>query len=118
MSQSYRDSSPFNLRIFQFVFSSWNKNPDSLSKPSHLQLDFQLETGFAEAADALSSNNRVKVAAIDCTMNESVCGQYEVQGYPTLKYFYAGKEVQDYQEPRTKDAVVQFLTSKSVKTEL
>ena len=32
----------------------------------------------------------VKWAKVDCTQNQSVCGQFGVQGYPTIKAFTPG----------------------------
>jgi protein disulfide-isomerase A6 len=34
--------------------------------------------------------NNVKWGKVDCTQNQSVCGQYGVQGYPTIKAFTPG----------------------------
>jgi len=34
---------------------------------------------------------RVKFGAVDCTAHSSSCGQYGVQGYPTIKIFGSNK---------------------------
>ena len=39
----------------------------------------------------------VLIGDVDCTKQQSVCQEYGVRGYPTLKYFKAGnKEAQLY----------------------
>jgi len=74
---------------------------------------------YTEAAEELAKNTKVRVAAIDCTSNQDTCSQYGVEGYPTIKYFFAGKELENYQGGRTKDAVIDFLSAKAgLKTEL
>ena len=49
----------------------------------------------------------VKIAAIDCTTNQATCGQYSVQGYPTIKFFKNKKPV-DYQGAREASAIVAY----------
>ena len=39
------------------------------------------------AAEHYKDNSKVEYAAVDCTIERSVCSAYEVSGYPTLKYF-------------------------------
>jgi hypothetical protein len=38
---------------------------------------------------------------VDCTKSQSLCKEYEVQGYPTIKYFSFGKFISDYEDQRT-----------------
>jgi len=57
---------------------------------------------FAQAAAEFKDNPRVEFAAVDCTVQQSVCSAFDVTGYPTLKYFsYFNKEVKAYSGGRT-----------------
>jgi len=65
---------------------------------------------YEKAAGLL--NGVVKVVAVDTTESDSekLAGQYQVQGFPTLKIFGADKKAPtDYQGQRTADAIVSEL---------
>jgi len=47
------------------------------------------------------------VADVDCTVEEELCGQNGVEGYPTIKYGTPG-ELQDYQGGREYDDLLEF----------
>eukprot|EP00883_Tetradesmus_obliquus_P011814 jgi/Sobl393_1/4620/SZX79247.1 len=50
---------------------------------------------------------KVKFGAVDCTAHQSTCGQYGVQGYPTIKVFGANKQrPEDYQGGRDSGSIV------------
>lgn len=58
---------------------------------------------------ALQLKGKVKIAAIDCTTNQAVCGEYNVQGYPTIKFFGKNKKrPEDYSGGRDSGSIVQF----------
>ena len=62
------------------------------------------------AAEEFKDNPKVEFAAIDCTLERSICSFYDVSGYPTFKYFqYFNKDQKDYQGGRTKDDFVAFM---------
>merc|ERR1712223_58626 len=62
------------------------------------------------AAEHYKDNSKVEYAAVDCTIERSVCSAYEVSGYPTLKYFqYFNKEQKDYNGGRQKDDFINFM---------
>ncbi len=62
------------------------------------------------AAEELKDNPKVEFAAVDCTLERSVCSFYEVSGYPTFKYFkYFNKDQKDYGGGRTKADFVAFM---------
>eukprot|EP00882_Tetradesmus_deserticola_P001203 GHRQ01001301.1.p1 GENE.GHRQ01001301.1~~GHRQ01001301.1.p1 ORF type:complete len:457 (+),score=199.58 GHRQ01001301.1:162-1532(+) len=64
-----------------------------------------LKPTWIEAAGALTG--RVKLGAVDCTAHQSTCGQYGVQGYPTIKVFGANKQrPEDYQGGRDSGSIV------------
>ena len=50
-----------------------------------------------------------KIAAVDCVKHASLATKYEVNGYPTLKYFKAGKDQHKYRGPRTAEAIVDYM---------
>jgi len=53
----------------------------------------------------------VPVGKVDCTVHQSLCGQYGVSGYPTIKVFsQKGKKVEDYQQARQAGAIVKYAT--------
>jgi hypothetical protein len=52
----------------------------------------------------------VNVAELDCTTHKAAAAQYGVRGYPTLKFFKDGVEI-DYDSPdRTLTAMQLFVT--------
>ncbi len=68
--------------------------------------------GYQEAAEELKDNKKVRLAAIDCTVNQAVASEFKVTGYPTLKYFSYGKYVEDFSGPRTKEGLIEFFDKK------
>merc|ERR1712079_328159 len=66
----------------------------------------QLAPQYQKAAQALKGI--IGVGAVDCDFHKQLCGQYGVQGFPTIKVFGANKnKPEDYQGGRTADAIVQ-----------
>jgi len=48
---------------------------------------------------------------VDCTTHQTLCQQYKVEGYPTIKVFSEkGKKISDYQQARQAGAIVRFVT--------
>lgn len=65
---------------------------------------------FIRAAARFHDDPKVEFAAIDCTQFGSVCGAFEVKGYPTIKYFhYFNKETKNYGGERTEEDFVRFM---------
>jgi len=54
----------------------------------------------------------IRFGKVDCTANQSLCGDYQVQGYPTLKYFNAGS-VEDYNGGRSESDFIEFSERKA-----
>ena len=65
---------------------------------------------YMAAADHFKDDKKTVLAAVDCTRHKSVCDQFEVSGYPTLKYFNFGKKAAKYNGPRNEDGFVSFMT--------
>lgn len=52
---------------------------------------------FVKAAEHFADQLIVAFGAVDCTTAQDVCANYDVKGYPTIKYFsYFDKQVSDY----------------------
>jgi len=56
----------------------------------------------------------VSVSKVDCTASTTTCGEYNVQGYPTLLYFRNGKKIDQYDGAKTLDGMKAYL--KTMKT--
>jgi len=61
------------------------------------------------------------IAKVDCTAHQSVCQEYGVGGYPTIKFFRDGKEVEQYRGGRAfaglKDYVISMNKEKAPEEE-
>ena len=67
-----------------------------------------LKPDWEQAATKLKG--KVHVGAVDCTSHESLCGQFGVQGFRTLKFFGAQKEEpEDYSGARDAASIVAFV---------
>ena len=68
-----------------------------------------LKPEYAAAADILKdSNPNVIVAKIDATANEKIAQRYEVQGYPTFKFFKNGT-ASDFHGGRDVQSIVNYV---------
>ncbi|KAJ8684102.1 hypothetical protein QAD02_019894 [Eretmocerus hayati] len=69
---------------------------------------------WAKAASELKG--KVKLGALDATANTIKASQYEVRGYPTIKYFAPGKKdsdsMQEYDGGRTSSDIVNWALDK------
>ncbi|XP_059081134.1 protein disulfide-isomerase A6 homolog [Tigriopus californicus] len=66
----------------------------------------QLVPEYQKAAQALKGI--VGVGAVDCDQHKSLCGQYGVQGFPTIKVFGSNKKKPEaYNGARTAQGIVQ-----------
>lgn len=50
---------------------------------------------------------KVKMGTVDATVEQSLAGEYEIKGYPTIKVFRKGSP-SDYQGGRTTDGIVKY----------
>eukprot|EP00803_Ostreobium_quekettii_P001149 evm.model.scf_354.2 EVM.evm.TU.scf_354.2 scf_354:3633-5375(-) len=70
-----------------------------------------LKPAWEEAAGELKG--KVSMGAVDCTTENSVCEEYGVQGFPTIKFFGARKHSPEaYQGGRDSASIVQFAMEK------
>lgn len=65
---------------------------------------------YAKAAKALA-DAPVKLAKVDATENKELATQFDIRGFPTLKYFKNGKP-SDYNGGRTESEIVSWLNKK------
>jgi len=69
-----------------------------------------MKPDWDKLGEEYAGSNSVVIADVDCTSDEGkpVCQDYEVTGYPTLKYFLKG-EKHDYQGGRAFEQLKQFV---------
>ena len=66
----------------------------------------QLAPEYQKAAQALKGI--INVGGVDCDVHKSICGQFGVRGFPTIKVFGANKgSPEDYQGDRNAAGIVQ-----------
>lgn len=75
---------------------------------------------YEEAATALKSHaaaesvgGSIKLAKVDCTVEQDLCGQYGIKGYPTLKVFRSGSPT-DYSGPRKADGIISYMLKQAL----
>ncbi|XP_073954796.1 protein disulfide-isomerase A5 isoform X2 [Choristoneura fumiferana] len=67
---------------------------------------------FVKAAEHFADELMVAFGAVDCTSAQDVCANYDVKGYPTIKYFsYFDKQVSDYSGGRKEADFISFIHS-------
>lgn len=52
-----------------------------------------------------------KVGALDCTVHKRTCNKFDIQGYPTLKFFENGIFKKDFDGQRTENEIFKFMKS-------
>lgn len=53
----------------------------------------KLAPTWDELANSLRNDDVVSISKIDCTQHRSICGQFDIKGYPTLLWIEDGKKV-------------------------
>ena len=56
----------------------------------------KMAPAWVELAKDLADDDSVVIAEVDCTVESSLCGENGVKGYPTLKSFKGGNEIEKY----------------------
>lgn len=68
-----------------------------------------LEPEFAKAAEILDKeNSEFILGKVDGTVEEELADEYDIKGFPTLKFFRDGN-ILDYKSKRNADAIVAWL---------
>ncbi|VDM95031.1 unnamed protein product [Thelazia callipaeda] len=74
-----------------------------------------LKPEWEKAATELAG--KVKLGALDATVNQKMASLFDIKGYPTIKYFAPGSSVKDavdYSGGRTSDDLVNFALKKAL----
>jgi len=66
-----------------------------------------MKPSWDKLMDEFKDSKTALVADVDCTVEEELCSQNGVEGYPTIKYGTPG-ELQDYQGGREYDDMLEF----------
>lgn len=70
----------------------------------------KLAPDYEVVASAFAGDDHVVIAKIDCDANKDTCAQYEVSGYPTIKWFSkANKAGEPFDGARDVDSFVNFI---------
>lgn len=64
---------------------------------------------FMDAAKHDAENSKIAYAAVDCTVQTSLCSKFDVTGYPTFRYFNYGKKDFKYTRGREAKDFIQFM---------
>ncbi|XP_070166517.1 thioredoxin domain-containing protein 5 homolog [Polyergus mexicanus] len=76
----------------------------------------KLAPTWDKLANSLRNDDIVSISKIDCTQHRSICGQFDIKGYPTLLWIEDGKKIDKYTGERTHEelkAYVSMMLSKS-----
>ncbi|KAB0796259.1 hypothetical protein PPYR_10320 [Photinus pyralis] len=117
-----KNKSPETVPFDEFVVVLSEENfTDYTRKHDYVLVEFyapwcayckQLAPQYAQAAKTLSdSESPIKLAKVDATDAISLAEEYEIGGYPTLKYFRNGIPI-DYSGERSSDGLVQWVNKK------
>mmetsp|Transcript_19029 Transcript_19029/g.62025 ORF Transcript_19029/g.62025 Transcript_19029/m.62025 type:complete len:142 (+) Transcript_19029:169-594(+) len=70
-----------------------------------------MKPAWDELGAKYASSASVLIADVDCTVETDLCSDYDVRGYPTIKYFSAetSKKGDAYSGGRTFDALDEFV---------
>ncbi|CAF4859240.1 unnamed protein product [Rotaria sp. Silwood1] len=72
-----------------------------------------LAPAYAAAAKQLAeAGSEVKLASVDATIEQDLAKQYEVKGYPTLKFFLDGTAL-EYTGGRSQNEIISWLKKKT-----
>ena len=71
-----------------------------------------MKPAWDQLGSEYASSSSVVVADVDCTVEQDLCSDYGVQGYPTIKYFTSETDEKgaDYSGGRTFDALKDFVS--------
>lgn len=70
----------------------------------------KLAPTWDELANSLRNDDAVSISRIDCTQHRSVCGQFDIKGYPTLLWIEDGKKVDKYTGQRTHEELKAYVS--------
>jgi len=70
-----------------------------------------MKPAWDQLSEEYASSSSVVVADVDCTVEQDLCSQYDVKGYPTIKYFTSETDAKgdDFQGGRDYDGLKKFV---------
>lgn len=75
----------------------------------------KLAPEYVKAADSLNeSHPNIKLAQIDCTVEEDLCRQFGIRGYPTLKVLRGPENSEDYEGPREAQGIEEYMIKQTL----
>ncbi|XP_012286499.1 thioredoxin domain-containing protein 5 homolog [Orussus abietinus] len=77
----------------------------------------KLAPTWDELANSFRHDNSVSIAKVDCTQHRSVCGQFDIKGYPTLLWIEDGKKVDKYTGERGHEQLKSYVSMMLGKSE-
>jgi len=71
-----------------------------------------MKPAWDQLGSEYASSSSVLIADVDCTVEQDLCSEYGVQGYPTIKYYTADVDEKgaDYSGGRTFDDLKKFVS--------
>ena len=69
----------------------------------------RLAPTYEELAQAMTENEDVIIAEVDCTQNGELCQQHGIRGYPTVMLFQGEGEGKKFQSQRTLEELKKFV---------
>lgn len=64
---------------------------------------------YSEAAKRVAADKVGAIGAVDATVHENLAREFNIKGFPTLKYFKNGSFKSDYNGKRTVDDIYNFV---------
>ena len=74
-----------------------------------------MQPAWVELEQFFASDARVAIDAVDCTLTQDLCSGNGVSGYPTVKAFFKGVEVDMHRGPRELSDLKQFTVTSIAK---
>lgn len=63
-----------------------------------------------ELANSLRNDDSVSISNVDCTQHRGTCGQFDMQGYPTLLWIEDGKKIDKYSGQLTHEELKAYVS--------
>ena len=73
----------------------------------------RLQPTWSQLAEKFVGNENVKIAKVDCTLQENrdLCSEQDVNGFPTLFIYKDGEKISEYNGSRSLDDLFDFINS-------
>lgn len=69
-----------------------------------------MKADYALAAKQMKSANIAgELATVDATAQTGLQTRFEIRGFPTIRYFYKGKNLAAYERKRKSEDIVEFM---------